>query len=62
MPSYEQLFSVARICQTLSNFYYPINLFRYDTTKDLFFILAGSQATLEIYIYADGTVYFDDEE
>ncbi len=40
--------------QSLSNFYRPVYLFRYDDRSKEIFILAGSQENVEITIFADG--------
>jgi len=58
LPTYEQLISLAGVCQNLSNFYRPIVLVRHDTSRNIFFILAGIEGTLELLIYPDGRVEF----
>jgi hypothetical protein len=40
--------------QSLSNFYRPIYLFRYDDRSKEIFILAGEEENVEITIFADG--------
>jgi hypothetical protein len=59
IPTYEQMFVAMQVCQTLSNFYMDIHLFRYDETRKQIYILAGE--TIAIIIFANGNLEFDDD-
>jgi len=48
-----------RVCQTLSNFYTDIHLFRYDEKRKEIYILAGD--TIGITIEGNGHWEFDDD-
>ncbi|MEM9946710.1 MAG: hypothetical protein AAF810_11665 [Cyanobacteria bacterium P01_D01_bin.36] len=54
MPTLDQALSCMRICQSLSNGYQSIHLFRYDEEENVVFILAGETGSLEITIFPDG--------
>lgn len=41
-PSTKQSFACVRVCQMLSNSYRAIYVFRYDTTRQIFYIQAGT--------------------
>ncbi|NJL81990.1 MAG: hypothetical protein HC890_01555 [Chloroflexaceae bacterium] len=58
MPTVEQMFACLRVCQTLSNFYTDIRLFRYDEKRQEVYIIAGE--TLGIIIFSNGLWEFDD--
>lgn len=60
MPTVEQMVACIRVCQTLSNFYVDIHLFRYDDRRQEIYILAGD--TLGITIFANGEQEFDTNE
>jgi hypothetical protein len=60
MPTVEQMVACMRVCQTLSNFYVDIHLFRYDNKRQEIYILAGE--TLGITIFANGEEVFDTDE
>ncbi len=47
------------VCQSLSNFYINIYLFRYDEKREEIYILAG--ATIGITIFKNGHWEFDDD-
>ncbi|VEP18932.1 conserved hypothetical protein [Hyella patelloides LEGE 07179] len=55
LPTQEQMITAIRTLQSLSNFYRPIYLFRYDERTEQIFIIAGEAENVEITIYADGT-------
>jgi hypothetical protein len=54
MPTTEQMLTAIITLQSLSNFYRPIYLFRYDKKNKIIFILAGEAENVEIIIYANG--------
>ncbi len=54
MPTQQQMFTAITTLQSLSNFYRPIYLFRYDDRSKEIFILAGEGENVEITIFADG--------
>lgn len=59
MLTVEQMFACVRVCQTLSNFYTDICLFRYDEKREEIYILAGE--TIGITIWGNGLWEFDDD-
>ncbi|MDJ0845420.1 MAG: hypothetical protein QNJ08_14390 [Crocosphaera sp.] len=59
MPTPEQMLSCIRMCQTLSNFYLDIHLFRYDQQRKEIYIIAGD--TINLIIDAQGNWEFDNE-
>ena len=61
-PTVEQAFKRMGLCQSLSNFYINIQVFRYDDITGLVFILAAEN--VEILMQRDGTWRFtgDDAE
>jgi hypothetical protein len=59
IPTPEQMLASVRICQTLSNFYTDIHLFRYDEQRKEIYILAGD--TIGITIFTNGQWEFDDD-
>jgi hypothetical protein len=61
LPTYAQLLALARICQTLSDFYCLIVLCRFDTTRQVFYLLAEKQDILEILIDSEGKVEVIDD-
>ncbi len=48
------MFTAIATLQSLSNFYRPIYLFRYDDRSKEIFIIAGEQENVEITIFANG--------
>jgi hypothetical protein len=60
MPTLEQMSACMQVCQTLSNFYVDIHLFRYDAKREEVYILAGD--TLGITIFPSGDWEFDEDE
>lgn len=54
MPTQQQMIKAITTLQSLSNFYRPIYLFRYDEKNKIIFILAGEAENIEITIYANG--------
>lgn len=44
IPSSQQALACLRVCQMLSNSYRAIYLFRYDTTRQVVYIQAGTEA------------------
>ncbi|ELS01121.1 hypothetical protein Xen7305DRAFT_00008230 [Xenococcus sp. PCC 7305] len=54
MPTATQMLTAIATLQSLSNFYRPIFLFRYDEKRKHIFIIAGEQETIEITIFANG--------
>ena len=54
MPTQQQMITAMITLQSLSNFYRPIYLFRYDDRSKIIFILAGEAENIEITIYANG--------
>jgi hypothetical protein len=59
MPTVEQMLACVRVCQTLSNFYTDIHLFRYDEKRKEIYILAGE--TIGLTIFSNGTWELDDD-
>ncbi|HAC63378.1 MAG TPA: hypothetical protein DCF68_07505 [Cyanothece sp. UBA12306] len=59
IPTPEQMLSCIRMCQTLSNFYLDIHLFRYDQQRQEIYIIAGD--TINLIINAKGNWEFDNE-
>jgi hypothetical protein len=59
IPTFEQMLVCIRFCQTLSNFYTDIHLFRYDEKRKEIYILAGY--TIGITIKGNGHWEFDDD-
>lgn len=59
MPTTKQMIACIRICQTLSNFYTDIHLFRYDSKRQEIYILAGE--TIGITIFINGDCELDNE-
>lgn len=55
-PTVEQAFKSMSLCQSLSNFYRNIQVFRYDDVTGLVFILATEN--VEILMQRDGTWRF----
>ena len=45
--------------QTLSNFYRPVYLFRYDSRSKTIFIIAGEAENVEITIYPNGGIDYE---
>ena len=61
MPSYEQLYKVAQICQSLSAMLLPIQVFFYDDEQQKFYIIAGFEGNLTVTIDINGDMRFRDE-
>ena len=59
IPEIEQMLACIRLCQTLSNFYTDIHLFRYDEKREEIYILAGD--TIGIIIFKNGLWEIDDD-
>ena len=59
-PTPEQMLSCMRMCQTLSNFYLDIHLFRYDQQRKEIYIIAGDNISL--IIDAQGNWEFDNDQ
>ncbi|NES86765.1 MAG: hypothetical protein F6K10_38480 [Moorea sp. SIO2B7] len=59
MPTDKQKETAIFICKLLSNLYQPINLFRYDKSLKIIYILAGINDGLEIVINQDGKGDFE---
>ena len=59
-PTVEQAFKCMSLCQSLSNFYRDVQVFRYDNVTGLVFILAGEN--VEILMQRDGTWRFNGDE
>jgi hypothetical protein len=57
IPTPEQMLSCIRMCQTLSNFYRDIHLFRYDEGREEIYVIAGE--TIGFIVYSDGEWEFD---
>lgn len=49
-----------RVCQMLSNFYRSINLFRYDTSRKIVYVIAGPLDEFKIIVPPDGDWEFDE--
>ena len=60
IPTPEQMLSCIRMCQTLSNFYLDIHLFRYDQQRKEIYVIAGD--TINLIIDAQGNWEFDNEQ
>jgi hypothetical protein len=58
-PTVEQMLACIRVCQTLSNFYTDIHLFRYDEKREEIYVLAGD--TIGITIFKTGLWELDDD-
>jgi len=59
IPTVDQMLVCVRVCQTLSNFYTDIHLFRYDEKRKEIYILAGD--TIGITIFGNGHWELDDD-
>lgn len=59
-PTVEQAFKCMGLCQSLSNLYRNIQVFRYDDVTGLVFILAAEN--VEILMQRDGTWRFTGDE
>lgn len=57
MPTVKQMSACMQVCQSLSNFYQDIKLFRYDSGRKEIYLLAGY--SIEITIFATGLWEFD---
>ena len=61
MPSYEQLYKVAQICQSFSAMLLPIQVFFYDDEQQKFYIIAGFKGNLTVNIDTNRDLRFKDE-
>ena len=59
MPTREQMVTAMITLQTLSNFYRPVYLFRYDSRSKTIFIIAGEAENVEITIYPNGGIDYE---
>ncbi|WP_407682278.1 DUF6888 family protein [Pseudocalidococcus azoricus] len=59
MPSFEQCLKTVEICQSLSNMYQEIKLFRFNELTSEIYILAGDE--IEILITTHGRWRFVNE-
>ncbi len=62
MPTAEQAIKSAILCQYLSNYYQPIQLFRFDLQRQELFIIAGVNEEIEFIVYSNGSWRFTDNE
>ncbi len=62
MPTAAQAIKAAILCQYLSNYYQPIQLFRFDTNRQEIFIIAGVDEGIEFIVYPDGRWRFSDND
>ncbi|WP_250123076.1 hypothetical protein [Chroococcidiopsis sp. CCMEE 29] len=56
-PTVEQAFAAVRVCQLLSNYSRNIYLFRYDDTREIIYVIAGTEVDpeqIQIEIYTSG--------
>jgi hypothetical protein len=60
LPTNDQAQACVRVCQSLSNFYQNIELFRFDEGTQSIFILAGEE--LQVVINPDGEWRFINED
>ncbi len=58
MPTVAQAYASVRVCQMLSNFYQPINVFRYDIKLKTIYIQAGLADEFAINIDEEGDLEF----
>ena len=54
--------SSVRVCQMLSNYSRDIVLFRFDTSRQVIYLLARGNGELEIEIYSNGLWEFVNDE
>lgn len=59
-PTFEQALSCMRVCQMLSNYYQSINLFRYDNSRKIVYIIAGANDEFKIVIPPNEVWEFDE--
>lgn len=62
MPTVDQAFACVRVCQMLSNGYRSINLFWYDDSRKIVYIIAGANDGIEIEVYTNGLWKFVNDE
>lgn len=62
MITSKQAIKAAILCQYLSNYYQPIQLFRFDEKKQEIFIIAGIDEGIEFIVYPDGNWRFTGNE
>ncbi|WP_317108857.1 DUF6888 family protein [Chroococcidiopsis sp. SAG 2025] len=58
MPTQKQLETTVFLCQLLSNFYQPIQVFRYDQKLKTLYIQAGRTDEIALIIKEDGNWNF----
>ena len=58
MPTAELALACVRVCQSLSNGFQVIHLFRYGDSTQTVYILAGKDEGIEVIIQDDGSWYF----
>lgn len=61
-PTAVQNFQSVCLCQSLSDFYQPIWLFRYDPGTREVFILAGVNEVIQIRVFNNGSWRFVNNE
>lgn len=54
LPTVEQAFAAVCVCQWLSNGFQPIYVFRYDSIRQILYILAGTNENVQIIIPPNG--------
>ena len=54
MPSYNQLLQALVLSQWISNFYQPINVYRYDSKQKTIYIQAGEQDSIALVVSPNG--------
>lgn len=59
MPTPKQMLACIRVCQTLSNCYLDIHLFRFDAKRGELYILAGQ--SIGLTIFKNGFWEFDND-
>lgn len=62
MPTAAQAIKAAILCQYLSNYDRPIQLFRFDVTRQEIFIIAGVDEGIEFIVYPDGNWRFSNDD
>ncbi len=62
MPTNLQAAASVLVCQSLSDMFQPIFLFRYDPLQKHIYILAGVNEGIEIIIFENGQWEFDTDE
>lgn len=65
IPTTEQAQASVRVCQMLSTGYRLIYLFRYDDSRDIIYIIAGTENSseqIEVRVYSNGVWRFENDE